>query len=764
MFKNFIKASNEYTTYEKIIPAPYLRRAFELDFVPECAKVKIATPGFYELYINGKNITKGALAPYISNPDHMVCYDEYDIASLLKKGKNAVGIILGNGFSNQTVEKWDFDKCPFRAPVSAALTLSVSGEGKSLTIDSDESFKVHSSPIIYDMYRNGTHYDARLEIEGWADGDFDDAEWESAMIAPFPKGEIIPCTAHPITARGILKPVSIEKQEDFCYYKTYYYGGDDVEITRVKSGYLYDFGLNTAGVCRLKIKGERGQKITLRHGERLDADGKFNINTTYFGFDNNKEYKKYVADFQMDEYTLKGGEEEIFVPQFTYHGFRYVFVEGITEEQATKDLLDYIILSSDIKKRANFVCSDTTLNTLYDMAINADLSNFHYFMTDCPHREKNGWTGDASVSADQVHLSFDCADSFKLWMRSMRHSQTKEGMLPGIVPTDSWGYEWGNGPMWDSAAINIPYSAYKYDGRLDVFEENAEMIDKYLHYIATRRDKKGLIACGLGDWCQPGRFFTGEPIKSPLELTDSVTTYDTAKKAAFLFGKIGKAEEARYAEGLAAELKTAVRENLIDFETMTAAGNCQTSQVYLIITGIFNADEYERAYKKLIEIINADGRKITTGMIGIRYIFEVLMLGGDMELALELISREDEPSYASIIKRGATALCEALEDRTYNSSENHHFFGDIIRTFTNYIAGLRPNPNMKNTNELLFSPIIPDSIDFAEAEYKGARAGWKRNGESIIAYIDVPESFCGSFVYGGTSKRLEVGHNEFILK
>ena len=128
MFKKFIRAFDEFTTEEKSIPAPYIRRGFEIDFVPECAKIAITTPGFYELYINGKNITKGALAPYISNPDQMLCYDEYNVTSLLKKGNNAVGIILGNGFANQTVTEWDFNKCLFRAPLSLALNLTVSCE------------------------------------------------------------------------------------------------------------------------------------------------------------------------------------------------------------------------------------------------------------------------------------------------------------------------------------------------------------------------------------------------------------------------------------------------------------------------------------------------------------------------------------------------------------------------------------------------------------------------------------------------------------
>lgn len=762
MFSKFIKASNDYTVLGKHVPAPYLRRGFELDFVPSEAKIAICTPGFYELYVNGKNITKGAIAPYISNPNHMLCYDEYDVSAILKKGKNAIGVILGNGFQNQTTPKWFFSESSFSAPVSVSLDLSARSGEKSFSLSSDESFKVHSSPIIYDIYRDGTHYDARLEINGWCEGEFDDSAWQSAMIAPTPCGEIIPCTAHPIVSRAEIAPISIEWQEDFCYYKTCLVNGEDVECTRTAGGYLYDFGINTSGVCRLKIKGERGQKITLRHGEKLYSDGKFNINSTYFNPSVNPEYADHVHLFQTDVYILKGGEEEIFVPAFTYHGFRYVFVEGLTREQATKDLLTYIVLSSDVKKRASFNCSDKNINALYAMTINADLSNFHYFMTDCPHREKNGWTGDASVSAEQVFMTFDAAESFKLWLRAMRHTQREDGMLPGVVPTEKYGYSWGNGPMWDSAAINIPYAAYKYDGRLDLFKDVSDMMDKYLHYIASRRDDKGLIACGLGDWCQPKRGLLIS-IKAPLALTDSVTTYDTATKAAILYRLIGEEERAEYAESLAKELRADIRRELIDYETMTAKGDCQTSQAYMLAKGMFEPDEYALAYAKLIEIIDRDGKKLDTGMIGLRYIFEVLIQGGDMELALSLILNDEEPSYKMMINKGCTALCESIEDGTNNASENHHFFGDIIRVFTNYIAGLRPNPNLDNMNEILISPIFPSGIDFADAEYKGVKAGWKKQGDKILVYADIPEGFFGKFEYGEISVNLKCGRNEFTV-
>jgi alpha-L-rhamnosidase len=188
----------------------------------------------------------------------MVCYDTYDVGALLKKGKNAVGIIHGNGYSNQTIGVWSYNKCSFRAPLSVALTLVAEGEGLSFSLDTDER-----SPVIYNMYRNGTSYDARLEIDGWCEGSFDDSSWKNALTVNAPLGEIIPCTATPISVRDELAPISIERQENFYYCKDSRTGDKVLDNAYTEGGYLYDFGINTAGVCRLRIKGERGQRSAI---------------------------------------------------------------------------------------------------------------------------------------------------------------------------------------------------------------------------------------------------------------------------------------------------------------------------------------------------------------------------------------------------------------------------------------------------------------------------------------------------------------------
>ena len=753
----FIRATDRYSSRAEHVAAPIFRRTFDIADALVSARLEIAVSGFYELYVNGENITSGLLAPYITNPDQLIYKDSYDVAPYLKAGKNAVAVILGNGFANQDVTSWNFNVAPCRAPLKLALELNVKTETEELVISSDESFKVATSPILFDMYRFGVIYDAREERDGFATPEYDDSEWQSATLTTAPKGGIRPSSHLPIRIREELSPVSIERQENF--YTLHYKSGEPMKECYVKEGWVYDFGVNTSGVCRLRIKGERGQRIVIRHAERL-LDGRFDIGTTVTI---KEDTPSTIGYLQTDIYYLKGGEEEIFFPPFTYHGFRYALVEGITEEQATPELLTYAVFNTDVKKRSHFECSDEVLNKLYEITINADLSNFHHFPTDCPHREKNGWTGDVAASAEQLLLAFGCRENLTAWLDSLRAAQLDSGMLPGIAPTTGWGYAWGNGPFWDQAAVVVPYFIYKYDGDPRPLRENADMISRYIRYVASRRDERGLVEIGLGDWVEPGS--VGRGFLAPLVLTDSVTVYDIADKAEYIFHVLGRAEDERFANSLKCEIKSAIREHLIDRETATAQGNCQTSQALLLYFGLFEKEDRGRAYRRLIDIIEADGRHLTTGVIGLRYIFEVLISGGDVDLAIEMIRRPDEPSYGAMIERGATALCESLDVNGLNESENHHFLGDILRVFTSLVAGLRVNPALVDKNTFLFAPSVPSGLDYAKAEYDFAEGkltvGWERLDGYIRFYADVPRGINGRFVYGGLSRELTPGKNEF---
>ncbi len=718
MNKEFIKATDEYCSLDKHIPAPYLRRSFNLDFVPRDAQISICCPGFYALYINGKEITKGAIAPYISNPDDYCYYDTYDIAPLLNIGENVIGIILGNGMFNPLGGSvWDFDKAEWIGAPPVAIDFSAQSGDRKMEFCADEQFRVHPSPIVFDDLRMGEHYDANLELDGWNEPGFDDSAWDNAKRAETPRGELKLCEAEPVKVQYEMRPVLIKKQT---------------------GGYLYDFGKNTAGVCCLKIKADKGQKISLWHGETL-KDGEFDNSSTIFDRPNTQFYKEYS---QKDVYIAKGVGEEVHIPKFTYHGFRYVLVQGITEGQATEDLLTYLVMNSDLKHIGGFECSDSVSNTLFDMVKRSDLANFYYFPTDCPHREKNGWTGDAAASAEHMALLYDVKKSWRQWLANIRKSQNEYGALPGIVPTAGWGFEWGNGPAWDCVLFNLPYELYKKRGCTEVIKENAHAMVRYLEYVMTQRSDNGTVAIGLGDWVPVGKGC--DDYSSPLALTDSIMVMDMAKKAAGMFSEIGYTHQRAFADAIYADMYETIRRELIDFDTMSAAGDCQTSQAMCLYYGVFKDDEKERAFGKLLEYVHENDDKFDCGFLGMRVLFHVLAENGEAELAYDMITRKEFPSYAFWIEQGETSFCEQFlspDQPSDCASRNHHFFGDIANWYMSAVAGLR----VVDSKHIEVRPNFISQLDYASAFYDlpDGRVSvlWKRCGEDIELDVSCPTEY-----------------------
>ncbi len=715
--KGFIKATNEFNTREKFVAAPLFRKVFTNKTAAD-AQIKIAACGFYKLFINGEEITKGALAPYISNPDDIVYCDSYNVK--LNSGKNVIGVMLGNGFVNNLAGwVWEFDRAKYRSAPHFALQL-ICGD---LVVNADESFKTAPSAIVFDDYRFGEHYDARLEQNGWNTIDFDDSTWNNALLSSTPRGEIRLCEAEPITVQKELKPVSITKTED---------------------GYLYDFGQNCAGVCRLNIKGEKGQRVEMRHGELL-IDGKMDIENIWFPYNEKGIYwefdKKYVHN---DIYICRGEGLETYTPSFTYHGFQYVTVSGITEEQATPELLTYLVMNSDLKKCGDFTTSDKMLTALQDMTVRSDLANFYYFVTDCPQREKNGWTADAALSAEQILLKFDAANSFKEWMRNVCKAQNTQGALPGIVPTSSWGFSWGNGPAWDCVLAVIPYFCYKYRGDKQIIRECAPAFVKYLHYLTTRNDENGLLAIGLGDWCHVGERYSTP--KAPLIVTDTIMAVDIADKMAIMLDAVDLKPQADFARAIAKNYRDAFRKNLIDFDTMTVQGVCQSSQAMAIYYNLFNTDEKEKAFEMLLDLIHKADDHMDIGVLGARVIFHVLSDFGYTDLALKMITRPEFPSYGYIVNQGFNTLWERFTREPFDSV-NHHFWGDITGWFVKVLAGIDYNPDVTDLKRVDIKPHIAENLNDAAAYYDGnygrIEASWKKQDGKVCLTVKVPEGMTG---------------------
>jgi alpha-L-rhamnosidase len=662
-----------------------------LDFVPEKAEISICGLGFYCLFINGREITKGYLAPYISNPDDYCYYDKYDITELLQKGKNTIGIILGNGLINSIGGYiWDFDKAAFRDAPKVALELIAECDGyEKICVEADESFKVCPSPITFDDFRYGEYYDARKEIENWNALEFDNSAWESAIPAKSPRGEFRLCEAEPIRVIDVRKPKRIIKCEE---------------------GYIYDFGVNSAGICEVNIKNTiNGQQLTLRYAEQVKENELF-VDSVVFPI---TRFPDYYENNQKDIYVCRGGESETWKPRFTYHGFRYVLVEGITEEQATEELLTYEVMSSDLARHGNFKCSDETVNKLFEMTKNSDRSNFYYYPTDCPHREKNGWTGDVATSCFHMMMLYDCKQSFKEWLANVRKSQNDVGALPGIVPTAGWGYDWGNGPAWDRAAFYLPYECWRLRGDTQIIKDNAHMMMRYLDYIMTRRNEDGTVSFGLGDWASVGRRYS--QFETPLVVSDSILVMDMAKKAAEMFEAIGQTHSANYARGIYLDMRNTIRTELLDKGNCILAGRTQTAQAMGLYHGIFDPDEEQKAFSVLLDLIHEKNDSFDCGILGCMKIFHVLSRFGEGKLAFKMITKKEFPSYGHLIEIGMTSLPERfMPDGAPCDSHNHHFFGDIARWFIREIAGLR----VENYKTVVIKPDFTLPITSAQAYYE----------------------------------------------
>ncbi len=707
MENNFIKATFEYCTLTEWVPAPYMRKTFTAGASLKAAELKIAALGFYRLWINGREITKGLLAPYISNTNDLVYFDRYDIKEYLSEGENVIGIMLGNGMHNCPGGPiWKEDKRANRSAPAVSLELSISDSHGERTIVSDDSFKVHPSPILYDDFRTGERYDANLEIEGWNLPEFDDSLWGCAMAAEKPAGELTESFSEPIKMRKTLKPCGIEKQGE---------------------GYLYKFSENSSGHAVININAEAGQRLELIYGDML-IDGKLTINNVTFPHTHIISREDACP---KTVYICRDGKQ-CYRPSFTFYGFQYVYVTGITEDQATEDLLTYELYSSALETKGGFECSDARGNTLQTMAINSDKACFYYYPMDCPHREKNGWAADAAVSADHMLINFAAENSFRQWLAGFRKGQTELGKVPTVVPSYGWSAERVDGALWEGIVISMPYDVYTYTQDKAVLEENAHTIFRYLYYLNSILEN-GIVPYGSGDWCRPGYYDRANGV--PIKAHNSIIAYSLCVKAAEIFRVLKKEYEAQYAQKLASEIRCAVRRDYINPDTCVVEGECQTMQASAIYHNIFNEDEKPKAFEALLRYIKEKDNLLDVGMLGVRVMFHVLAEFGEAELAYNMITDKRFPSFGYIADRGYTTLWEYwFDDNTEpHGSLDHHMFSCISGFFIRELGGI----NFNFDGSITVNPRYIPQLDYVKASSRGVCVQWCRENGDVKLNVEV---------------------------
>ncbi|HNX13266.1 MAG TPA: family 78 glycoside hydrolase catalytic domain [Oscillospiraceae bacterium] len=637
------------TTNRESDTAPLFRRKFMLlpDRPFKKAVLTVCGLGYGYYWLNSQRVTTDLFTAPVSDYTKTLWYNRYDVTKYLKPGENIAAVILGNGWYNESYSTpWDYDKAPWRDKPKFALELELDGE-VLLKSDSEWKYSFDRSPIIFNHLRSGEHFDARLYDPAWNTLDYDDSDWQFAFSDPNPPAGILrECTCEPIRECAEFSPKSIVKLPS----------GD----------YLYDFNQNMSGYVRVTANQKSGDKLTIRYGEQADDNG--------LVMNGMREYFPHSV-FATDEFICSG-KPATHSPLFAYHGFRYVTVTGLEKPENAK--LTAVFVHQNVKFASKFSCSDPSLNALFKLGQNATLSNLFYMPTDCPTREKLGWTNDAASSTEQFLLDFSTEKLLKKWLRDILDAQRPDGSLPGIIPTGGWGYEWGSGPLSGSVLFEIPTRLYQIRGDKQPLVDCLSAFTKYLAFNERKFNADGLIAYGLCDWAGP--YETLEASPTPIELTDSamlVGFYDIAVLAAQLAG-----QESDFAEKAAA-LRERIKAKYIKDGLCTV--DEQTAVSMLIYYDIY--DDLAPLAGQLARAVERHNLHHHCGMVGLRRLYPALDKCGLSEYGLKILLSEGYPSYTDWLKRGATTLCETWQE---GNSQNHHMYSSFMAWLIKSVAGIKP--------------------------------------------------------------------------
>lgn len=706
-------------TSENTDSAPLFRKDFKLENKIKKANLYICGLGYFEAYLNGEKIGKDVLVPgwtdfdkremkdllypIEDNTTKRVLYLKYEVTELLKEGSNALGVILGNGWYNQrerTVEGklwYDNPKLIFQLNVEFE-------DGGKCSFFSDDSMKTAESPIVFNNIFYGEVYDGRLGKEGWNTADYDDSSWSFAEAAEKPSGNL--CAQNCASDRiiQVIQPV---------------------KVTSGTEGYVYDLGQNLSGWMNIKVKGQRGTKIVLRFAEEIDENGFL-------------DYRSAGGEQQLqsDTYILKGEGEECYEPRFTWHGFRYVELTGSPEMPEILDVEGKFVCS-DVKNLGSFQCSNKLFNKIDELYRFSQLSNLHGGVpSDCPHRERLGYTGDGQVTVEAAIFNFDMAQFYTKWLKDIKDSQDKKS---GHVPHTSPFYGGGGGPAWGCAYVIIPWYMYIYYGDKCVLEEHYEGMKAWIEYLKTRTDENNIIVreeeggwC-LGDWCTP------EEIQLSEELVNTCYFAYVSELMSKISGVLGNSEEEEYYTYLHKEIKKSLNNKFLNKETGNYSTGNQGANVFPLAFKLVPEECEQAVLNSLLENINNNNGHLDTGILATPLMLNLLVENGYEQTAYEMLNKTTFPSYGYMIEKGATTLWETWDG---GSSHNHPMFGSVSAWFYKYIAGIRVDESKPGFKNIIIEPYIMGDISTAKASLETVKGlieiSWEIKEQVLAVDLNVP--------------------------
>jgi len=750
-------------------PAPVFRTTFDLDGTVDSARLHVAAGGSCVPRINGRRVTDRRLDPVDTDYRERVLYATYDVTDRLRTGANGIAAACGRARYAMTTETvWGWHDTPWqRDHPELRLELTVTlVDGTETTVATDGSWRVGPGATRYDSLYAGEVYDAREagpwsepepepELESDSDSGSDGAAatacraWPRAAVVDGPDGDLVAQTVQPIDPVRTVAPETVTPLED---------GRDD------GSACVVDFGETIAGWTRLSVDVPAGTEITLVHGEKLHDDGTVDVDQGHC-----------EEQLQTDRYVAAGGPAT-WEPRFSYRGFRYVQVEGLPEPpDGSGDTLTGVVAHTriDAGSTSGFDCSDDLLNRIHGNTRRALLNNHHGLPTDTPIYEKNGWTGDAQLTAEAALYEFEMAPFYRKWLADVADAQRPTGEVPPVVPTSDWGYSdaphdgeiLSPNPAWDAAAVLLPWWTYRYCGDAALLAEQYDGMKRLVRFLG-RHAEDGVVEEGLGDWLAPGPGpGDGEPRPFPPEgpaLTSSAYYYRLAEVVGAAADALGREDDAAAFSGLAARISDAINRRFLDADAgVYATGEAdeyrQTSNVVPLAFGVV-PDEHREA---VVDALVADVRDVhdghpNTGILGTKHLLPVLTEAGHVDLAHEVATATSYPSWGHwTVATDATSLYEAWE--LSSRSRNHHMFGTIDEWFYSHLAGIRPaEPGFES---VVVEPHVPGDLESVSATVDTVRGpvevDWEQTADGLRLGVEIPPNADGVVRAPGTDPVLE---------
>lgn len=713
-FKKSLK--NKYTQRSKV---PLFRKEFKVNKSIEEATINISGLGHYELYINGTKVGDRFLSPGWSFYQKHNLYNTYNITDLLKRGENALGAIVGNGFYNVNNERYRKLVIAYGYPkLIFNITIKYS-DGSIKNIVSDGHCKVSPSPIIFSSIFGGEDYDARLEQENWSAAGFDDSKWKIPVIINDSTNKLIPEKDFPLK---VMQEFEVQT------------------ISKSKTGKtIYDFGQNASGIISLKAKGNKGTQIRIRPDELLNKDG-------------DVTQKSGGGPYEFN-YILNGDGIEEWQPRFTYYGFRYAEIEISEPEDATKktEVLELKMLHTRNSSPTvgEFSCSDTLFNQIFELINWGIKSNMASVATDCPHREKLGWLEQTYLIGPSMHYNYDIHTLYSKIVDDMIDSQLDNGLVPDIAPEYvAFAKGFRDSPEWGSASVIIPWQLYKWYGDEKILKKAYPMMKRYVDYLQGK-SQGNLLDHGLGDWFDLGPKQPGEAQLTPKTVTATSIYYYDLQLIAKTAKKLGFEKDLYKYTKLAEKVRTALLEKYYEQKSGSFSTGSQTAYAMSLYTGIIPKGDKEKVFNNLIDSIQNNDYALTSGDIGYHFLVRVLSENGRSDVLYKMNNRSDRPGYGYQLKKGATSLTESWAALT-NVSNNHMMLGHLMEWFYSGLGGIYQDENSVAYKEIIIAPKPVGNIKWVNCSYNSQKglisSKWIIDENKFTLNIEIPKDAVAKIV------------------